>query len=263
MKKVRSADGTSIAFEISGEGPPLVLVGGAFCDRSARASGTPLAALLASKFTVYSYDRRGRGDSGDTPPYAVARELDDLAALLHEAGASAYVFGNSSGAILALEGALQGLPISKLAMFEPPLLLDATAPKPPKDLAAHLAELAGSGRRSEAAELFLTKVVAVPAPFVAHMQKSPAWRALEALAHTLAYDVMLTARGPALVAKAPSLRIPALALAGTASPPWMQEGVRALADAVPHGKARYQPLEGQTHDVDPKVLAQALESFLI
>src|SRR5512138_2292931 len=99
MMKVRSADGTSIAFEISGEGPPLVLVGGAFCDRSARASGTPLAALLAPKFTVYSYDRRGRGDSDDTPPYAIAREIEDLAALLREAGGTAAVFGNSSGAI--------------------------------------------------------------------------------------------------------------------------------------------------------------------
>jgi pimeloyl-ACP methyl ester carboxylesterase len=216
--------------------------------------------VLASKFTVYSYDRRGRGDSGDTKPYAIAREIEDLAAVLHEAGAAAAVFGNSSGAILALDGAVQGLPIAKLAMFEPPLLLDASAPKPPKDLAAHLAELAASGKRSEAAELFLTKVVEVPAPFVAHMQKSPAWRALESLAHTLSYDVLFTMRGPELVAKASSLRIPALALAGSASPPWMQQGVRALADAIP--RAHYQSLEGQTHDVDPKVLAHALESFL-
>jgi pimeloyl-ACP methyl ester carboxylesterase len=261
MKKVRSADGTAIAFEVVGNGPPLILVGGAFNDRSARASGTPLATLLASKFTVYSYDRRGRGDSGDTPPYAIAREVDDLGALIAEAGGRAFVYGMSSGAILAVEGAVRGLPIDKLALFEPPLLLDTSAPKPPSDLSTRLSELTAAGKRSEAAELFLTHVVQVPAPFLAHMKSSPAWRALEALAHTLPYDVLITARGPEVVAEAPTIRVPTIAIDGGASPPWMRYGVRALADAIPH--ARYRTLEGQTHDVDSKLLAQALEAFFV
>ena len=108
IERVKSADGTAIAFERTGKGPPLVLVGGAFCDRSARASGTPLAALLGQRFTVFSYDRRDRGDSEDTPPYAIDREVEDLAALIAEAGGSAFVFGSSSGALLALDGAIAG-----------------------------------------------------------------------------------------------------------------------------------------------------------
>ena len=259
MKTVRSVDGTTIAFEVVGQGPSVILVGGAFCDRSARASGTPLATHLSSSFKVYSYDRRGRGDSGDTPPYAIAREVEDLAALVAEAGGKASVYGISSGALLALEGAAGGLPIAKLALYEPPLLLDAGAPKPPENLAAELTELTRTGKRSEAAELFLTQVVQVPAPFVAHMRSAPAWRALEALAHTLPYDVLLTARGTELVAQAPSLRTPTLAMVGGASPSWMRQGVRALADAVP--RARYSVLEGQTHDVHPELLARSLEAF--
>jgi pimeloyl-ACP methyl ester carboxylesterase len=260
MKKVRSADGTAIAFETVGEGPALVLVGGAFNDRTARASGTPLAALLASRFTVFSYDRRGRGDSGDTPPYAIAREVEDLAAIVAVAGGAASAYGMSSGAILVLEAALQGVPVAKLALFEPPLLLDASAPKPPEDLERNLVELVADGKRSEAAELFLTKVVQVPPPFVAHMRSSPVWRSLEALAHTLSNDVLIMTRGADVVAKASAIRAPALALTGGASPPWMQRGVRALADAIPGARATV--LENQTHDVDPKVLAQALDAFL-
>src|SRR5688572_4647987 len=114
-KSIKSADGTAIAFETTGEGPPLILVGGAFCDRSAPASGTPLAALLAHRFTVLSYDRRGRGDSQNTPPWAIDREIEDLSALIAAAGGSAFVFGNSSGGLLALDAAARGLPIPKLA----------------------------------------------------------------------------------------------------------------------------------------------------
>src|SRR4051812_26726028 len=129
IEHVKSADGTSLAFETMGHGPPLILVGGAFCGRSAKASGTPLAAHLASHFTVRSYDRRGRGDSGDTPPYAVDREIEDLAALIEVGGAPALVYGMSSGAVLALEAATRGLRIAKLALYEPPLILEAERAK--------------------------------------------------------------------------------------------------------------------------------------
>lgn len=260
IKKVQSADGTAIAFETTGKGPPLILVGGAFCDRSARASGTPLAAMLSQRFTVYSYDRRGRGDSQDTPPYAIDREVEDLSALIAEAGGSAFVFGNSSGALLSLDGAVQGLSIPKLVLFEPPFLLDADRVKGSENIAHQLDEAIGEGRRGDAAELFLTKVVQMPAPAVAQLRKLPMWAGLECLAHTLRYDVLITARGPSRIEQARSVRSATLALDGGASPPWMREAIRTVASAIPN--ARQRTLEGQTHDVDPELLARAIEEFL-
>ncbi|MDB4954948.1 MAG: alpha/beta hydrolase fold protein [Myxococcales bacterium] len=259
MKKLRSADGTFIAFESAGKGPPVILVGGAFNDRRAKASGTPLAELLSSQFTVFSYDRRGRGDSTDTPPYAIEREVEDLAALIANAGGSAALYGMSSGGLLAAEAAVRVVGVTKLALYEPPVVLDASR-RPPESLATELAELAATGRRSEAAELFLTRVVGVPPPVVAGMKRAPMWRGLEALAHTLSYDVQLTAGAPALIDRASSIRAPTLVMDGSASPPWMHEGTRALAAAVPAG--HHRTLDGQTHDVDPAVLATALQQFL-
>ncbi|MET0790320.1 MAG: alpha/beta hydrolase [Polyangiaceae bacterium] len=256
---VTSADGTRIAFESAGKGPPLILVGGAFCDRKARASGTPLAALLAPHFTVFSYDRRGRGDSADTPDWAIEREVEDLAALIREAGGSAFEYGISSGALLGLTAAVRQLAIPKLALYEPPLLLDASRAKQFDDLAEQLQGHAAAGRRSEAAELFLTRVVQVPAPAVAQMKQAPLWRGLESLAHTLSYDVRITALGPALLDRAPLVRAATLALCGTACPPWMHDAIRALSEAIPAGSQRV--LEGQTHDVDPQVLTGALLEF--
>ncbi len=159
IERVRSADGTSIAFETTGDGPPLILVGGSFCDRSAPTSGTPLAALLAHRFTVLSYDRRGRGDSEDTAPYAIEREVQDLSALVTAAGGSAFVFGNSSGGLLALDAAARGLTIPKLVLYEPPVILDASRAKYFEALAKQLDQAAAEGRRSEAVELFFTKVM--------------------------------------------------------------------------------------------------------
>jgi pimeloyl-ACP methyl ester carboxylesterase len=259
IQRVTSADGTPIAFERAGNGPPLILVGGAFCDRKARASGTPLAALLAPHFTVFSYDRRGRGDSGDAPDWAIEREVEDLAALIREAGGSAFVYGISSGAVLAFDAALRELSIPRLALYEPPLLLDACRAKQFGDLAQQLRDHAAAGRRSEAAELFLTQVVQVPPPAVAQMKQAPMWRGLEALAHTLSYDVRITALAPTLLARASSVRARTLALYGEASPPWMRDAIRTLSDAIPTGSRGM--LAGQTHDVDPKLLASALVEF--
>ena len=259
VKKVRSADGTAIAFETTGKGAPLILVGGAFCDRSARASGTPLAALLGQRFTVFSYDRRGRGDSEDTPPYATDREVEDLSALIAEAGGSAFVFGNSSGALLGLDGAIRELSIPKLVLFEPPFL-DATRAKGFESIAQQLDEFIIGGRRGDAAELFLTKVVQMPASVAAQMRRSPMWAGLERLAHTLSYDVRITARGPSRIEQVPSVRSATLAIDGGASPPWMREAIRTVASAIPN--ARQRTLEGQTHDVEPQVLARAIAEFL-
>src|SRR5712691_7270416 len=185
MNTTTSRDGTIIAFDRSGEGPPVILVGGALSDRGAAAQ---LAVLLAPHFTVVAYDRRGRGDSGDTPPYAVDREIDDLETLIGEAGGSAFVFGHSSGAALALEAAARGLAITKLALYEPPYIVDDTRAPLPEDYVAHMAELVSAGRRGDAVEYFMTTAVGVPPDMVAQMRSSPMWEGMEGLAHTLAYD---------------------------------------------------------------------------
>ncbi len=260
LERVTSADGTSIAYETTGRGPPLLLVGGAFCDRSAPTSGTPLAALLAHRFTVWSYDRRGRGDSEDTAPYSVEREVEDLSALITAAGGSAFVFGNSSGGHLALEAAAQGLPITKLVLYEPPVILDAGRLKSFEALAKQLEEAAAAGRRSEAVELYFTQVMQMPAPAVAQLRKSPMWAGLERLAHTLSYDLRVTLRGAARCVRMPAIRAETLIMDGGASPLWMREAIQALARAIPG--ARHRTLEGQTHAVAPTVLAREVEEFL-
>lgn len=190
QRKVTSKDRTSIAFDRLGDGPPVILVGGGSVDRSANA---PLAAVLAPHFTVFNYDRRGRGDSGDTTPYSVEREVEDIRALIVEAGGSAFVYGTSSGAALALEAASRGLPIAKLALWEPPFIGDDSRPRPPADTARIFTEMVSAGRRGDAVEYFLAKVVGLPAEFVAEARKAPWWPAQEALAHTLAYDATIRA----------------------------------------------------------------------
>ncbi|HEY2407043.1 MAG TPA: alpha/beta hydrolase [Polyangiaceae bacterium] len=258
MKKVASADGTSIAFEKVGDGAPVILVGGAFCDHRSRPAGLPLADALAAKFSVYSYDRRGRGESTDTPPYSVAREVEDLGALLAAVGGSAHVYGHSSGAVLAFEAAHAGLPIQKLALYEPPLVLEGRAPVP-KDLVQQLRALSAAGKRAETAELFLTRAVGVPAEVVARRKTTPAWPFLEALAHTLSYDATLTADAPALLARAASVTTPTLLLDGERSEPWLRSGVDKFARALPN--ATHSTLAAQTHDVDPLALGPVLLAF--
>ncbi|GMU01505.1 alpha/beta hydrolase [Corallococcus caeni] len=257
---VKSADGTSIAFEVTGKGPPLILVGGAFCDRTAPTSGAPLAALLAHRFTVFNPDRRGRGDSGDTLPHALDREGEDLAALITAAGGSAAVFGNSSGGLLALDAAARGFSIPKLVVYEPPVILDAGRARSFEDLAKQLDEAVAGNRRSEAVELYFTKVMQMPAPAVAQLRKAPMWAGLEHLAHTLSYDLLITARGPSRLEQMSAVRAATLVMDGGASPGWMREAIQTLARAIPG--ARHRTLEGQTHAVDPKALARALEEFL-
>lgn len=257
---VKSKDGTSIAFEAQGKGDALILIGGAFCDRSTPTSGTPLASLLAHRFTVFSYDRRGRGDSGDTSPFAIGREVEDLAALISKAEGAASVFGNSSGALLALDAAAQGLSIPKLVLYEPPVILDPARAESFEELAKQLDALAAGNRRSEAVELFLTKVMQMPEPAVAQMRKAPMWPGLEGLAHTLSYDLLFTARGPMRLKQMSDVRAATLAISGNGSPDWMRKSLETLTEAIP--KARHRTLEGQTHAVDPKALAKSIEEFL-
>lgn len=177
MHTVRSRDGTTIAYDRAGEGP-AIMIGGAFNDRSTAA---PLAAELEPHFTVFTYDRRGRGASEDTAPYTVEREVEDLEALIEEAGGSAFVYGLSSGGALALEAAARGLPIARLAVFEPPFIVEGSRPRPPEELTIELGELAASGRRADAVELFITKAVGLPVEAVDQMRTAPMWPGLEAV----------------------------------------------------------------------------------
>ena len=254
MEKVHSRDGTTIAFDRLGDGPPVILVGGGSVDRSANA---PLAELLASHFTVFNYDRRGRGDSGDTPPYAVEREVEDLDTLIDRAGGSAFVYGTSSGAALALEAASR-VDITKLALWEPPYILDESS-RPPADTARTYTELVAAGRRGDAVEYFMAEVVGLPPGFVAEARRAPWWPAQEALAHTLAYDATIMGDYSLPAERLGSVRVPTLVIYGEASFPWMSETAQAIADVLPD--ARHHALEGQTHDVAPEVLAPVLVEF--
>jgi len=260
MQTVRSKDGTTIAFDQSGSGPAMILVGGALTERSA---GAPLAALLAPHFTVISYDRRGRGDSGDTAPYAVEREIEDIAALIEEAGGSAFIYGKSSGAALTLEAANHGLAIPRLALYEPPFIVDATRPMLPSDYVEHLTELVAAGRRGDAVEYFMAQAVEVPAEMLAHMRQSPLWSAMEQLAPTLLYDDAVMggamAGKPLPARRWAAVTMPTLVMDGGASPTWMHNAARAVADALPNAQRR--TLAGQTHAVMPDVLAPILVEF--
>jgi pimeloyl-ACP methyl ester carboxylesterase len=198
---------------------------------------------------AYSYDRRGRGDSGDTPPYAVEREIEDLAAVIEEAGGAAMVYGMSSGAVLALRAAAAGVPITRLALYEPPPLNDAVVPP---DYTARLAAAIDAGRPGDALELFMTGVVGIPPEAVTGIRQSPMWSAMEVLAPSLRYDDAVMAELPPLS----NVTIPVTVLTGAASPAWLREAGEALAKALPN--AEVLELPNQTHDVDPAALATAL-----
>lgn len=257
MKTVISNDGTPIAFDRSGVGSPIILVVGAFNDRS---TGAPLAASLSEHFTVYNYDRRGRGMSGDTAPYAIEREIEDLNALINEAGGSAGVFGYSSGAILALMAA-RGLTITKLALYDPPFLIDAESSRRFKDLVGQLSGLIASNHRGEAVELFQTQAVGIPAEIVAQLRHAPFWPALEAIAHTLVYEATLLSDMPALAEQMASIQVSTLVLSGGENQARLLQAAQAVAYALPN--AGYRVLAGQTHDINPQVLAPVLEEFLL
>jgi pimeloyl-ACP methyl ester carboxylesterase len=261
MNTVVSRDGTAIAFTRSGEGPPVILVDGALCYRASGPSGA-LAARLSGRFTVYSYDRRGRDGSGDTLPYTVEREVEDIEALVKEAGGSAYVYGISSGAALALEAAARLTGIRKLALYEAPFIVDDTHPPRPEDYLARMDELVAAGRRGDAVRMFL-RTVGVPAFGLMIMRLMPVWRKLTAVAHTLPYDLRVlgdTGSGRPLPAdRWATATVPTLVMDGGKSPAWMRNAMRALADVLPD--ARYRTLPGQTHLLKPQALVPVLREF--
>lgn len=255
MDRVRSADGTVIAFERLGGGPPIILVSGASTSRTVHVS---LAELLAADLTVSNYDRRGRGDSGDTSPYAVEREIEDLSAVITAAGGSAAVFGNSSGAVLALRAAAAGLPITNLALWDPPFFVDPDAPRRQQEYLSGLRELLAAGRRGDAMALFMT-TIGLPEERIAGMRRAPTWSGLEAVAPTLVYDAMVMGDSTVPDNLAASVTIPTLVLTGGDSGAWADNAARALTAALP--SSRHRVLAGQSHAVVWDVLATALKDY--
>jgi pimeloyl-ACP methyl ester carboxylesterase len=258
MAKIFSRDGTAIAFDRLGEGPPIILVDGAFCTRTFGPM-PKLAPLLAEHFAVFTYDRRGRGESGDTAPYAVQREIEDLEALIKEAGGSAFVFGMSSGAILGLEAAAQRVKIRKMALYEPPVMVDGSGHRPPADYQAQLRTFIAEDRRGEAVKFMMTKVMGMPAVVVAVMRLLPAWSKLKAVANTLPYDAAISGDSSSTMQRALSVTAPTLVVGGEKSPPFLRVAVDAVAKALP--AAERHMLKGQTHNVSAKVLAPVLIEF--
>ncbi|ADB34936.1 alpha/beta hydrolase fold protein [Kribbella flavida DSM 17836] len=257
MDKVRSADGTQIAYEQSGSGQPLILIGGALCDRGAT---RPLATALEADFTVVSYDRRGRGDSGDTSPYAVAREVEDLGALITALGGTAAAYGHSSGAALLVEAAATGLPFTKVVLHEPPYGPDDPAAQKESDAGAevvlrHLAD----GRLVDAVATFL-QLAGMPDDAARQWAAEPG---VAELAPTLRYDFAVMDSAPGGTVPFGTLgkvTQPALAVCGSASPAFMVDAARLVAKALPAGQ--YVELDGQDHVVPPEVLAPVLRDFL-
>lgn len=253
-QSVRSADGTLIAFDRSGNGPPVILVeaAGHYRDFS---SFDGLVPLLSRDFTVYAYDRRGRGESTDTTPYAPDREVEDLGALIAEAGGSAHVYGYSSGALLAMRAAAQGLPIHRLALLEPPLQDEGVDPPEP-DLTAELAALVGAGRSGDAVERF-HQSIGVPPEFIASMRSTPQWTKMETVAHTLVYDCIISdTTTPAMLR---TVEVPALVLDSTGSTDNLTGWAATVAGQLPRGSHR--SLGGEWHTVPDEILAPVLIEF--
>jgi pimeloyl-ACP methyl ester carboxylesterase len=263
METVRSKDGTKIAFDRTGDGPPVILVGGAFSWRTWKGV-VELAELLSSRHTVLNYDRRAHGDSEDTPPYAVEREFEDLEAMIGAAGGSACVWGLSSGGILALEAARAGVAIERLAVYEPPFIVDGADGLPPDDFVGRLEELIADERRSEAAKYYMAKVMGIPAVVPALMSVwPPLWSKLKATAHTLPYEAVLVDRYVRGRPLEPSywagVATPTLVVSGEKSPEKLRKGARAIADALP--EAEHRVLSGVSHNVKMDVLAPVLRDF--
>lgn len=255
-----SADGTSIGLERTGSGPPLVIVNGAL---SVGTTANALGPHLEPHVTLVRYDRRGRGASGDAAVYAPEREIEDLAAVLEHVSedGSANVFGHSSGAILALEAAMRGLPIRRLAVNEPPYIVEGTRPRPPLEIVGELRGRIAAGDRDGALLTFLVDQVGMPETAVGQLRGSPAWPLMLAIAHTTTYDSALTVNSAVPVDRLAGLRLPVLVLRGEASFPWIGVTAERVAEAV--RGAELVTLPGQPHSPAPEVLAPYLVRFLV
>jgi pimeloyl-ACP methyl ester carboxylesterase len=252
MQTVTSTDGTTIAYERSGHGPAVVVCTGAFNDRL---SSAPLAEFLGDRYTVYRFDRRGRGDSGDTPPWSVQREVEDLSAVIAATGETPFLYGHSSGGALALEAAAAGVALRRLAVYEPPYVPGAgTALETAEQMAAFCEE----GRPEEAARLFLRNT-GMPEEKIAEVEQAPWWPRLLGLAPQLPYDVRLGNQGEIPVDRIAAIECPLLAMAGSLSPDWAVTGAGEIACAAAEGEAKI--IEGQNHAIDQKVTSEFLADF--
>ncbi|WP_282089891.1 alpha/beta hydrolase [Streptomyces tendae] len=255
-KTTVSGDGTRIAYARSGRGPAVVLVSGAM---STGATMAPLAAELSGRFDVTVYDRRGRGESGDTAPYAVEREIEDLAALIEALGGEVSLYGMSSGGALALRAAASGLPVRRVAVYEVPYAVDDAAVRAGAEYTERLAEALGQGRRGDAVELFL-RHTGLGEEMIRGARQSPMWAGMESVAPSLAYDDAVLGDGRVPRSVISAINVPLLVLAGGASDAWWHAAARAIADAAPEGA--YDTVDRQTHMVEPGVLAPVLAEFL-
>ncbi len=262
MRTIVSKDGTTIAFDQSGTGPALILVGGALEQRAMLTTTAQLAALplLAQHFTVFHYDRRGRGDSTDAQPYAVDREIEDIEALMNEVGGSAYAFGISSGAALAMEAAIKlGGKIQKLAMYEAPYVSDEADKQRWRDYRKKLTELVDANRKGDALALFML-LTGMPPEHLDGVRQHPMWPMWEGAALTLAYDAAVLGDDSSVpTEKAAQVSVPTLVMDGESSFPFMHTAAMALVQAIP--QAQHRTLGGQTHEVDVEVLAPVLVEF--
>jgi alpha-beta hydrolase superfamily lysophospholipase len=263
IEKVRSADGTEIAYQRDGQGAALVFVDGAFCARN-MGPGKTLAPVLRTEFTTFTYDRRGRGDSGDSSTYEPEREVEDLAAVIGAAGGSAFVFSHSSGAILALEAARAGLPINGLVVYEPPVVVDDSRLPVPRDFPERIARLAASGRGRAVVRTFMSEAIRAPKPVAILMSAMPGGARMRKIAHTVAYDA--TIMGPYQQGTTSPkelcsyVQAPTLVIVGGKSPQWMQRGCEMVAAALPN--ARLARLDGQGHMVKAKATGPVASGFL-
>jgi len=263
VEKIKSTDGTEIAFDRIGDGPPVIMVGGAFSWRRWKGF-VELAELLSARYTVLNYDRRGRGDSGDTTPYALEHEFEDLQAMISVAGGSAFVWGMSSGGILALEAARAGITIEKIAAYEPPFIVDSSDGVPPDDFVPHVHELIDRGRRSAAVKYFMARVMGMPSVIPSLMSIwPPMWSKLKATAHTLPYEALLIDRyvrgRPLEDASWASVTTPTLVVSGEKSPEKLRKGAAAIAAGLTN--AEHRALPGVSHNVKMSVLAPVLVEF--
>lgn len=254
-----SKDGTEIAYDKVGDGPALILLGGPpTADRTAVGD---VVAALSEHFTVFNYDRRGRGESGDTLPYSVDREYEDLAAMIDAAGGAAYAYGTSAGANMALEASTRGLNLTRLVLWEPPFIIGDSRPRPPADFAEQLEGLLAEDRRGDMVERFFTEMIGMPAEFVAGMRQAPFWAGMEAGAHTLIRDTRLFGGFALPESGLEDIDVPALVVdGGGAAWPWVQLSATTVAGLVPTAERR--TIEGQPHNVATEAIVPVIVEFL-
>jgi pimeloyl-ACP methyl ester carboxylesterase len=264
MAVIFSKDGTKIAFDKVGSGPAVILVNGAMSYR--RAFDTTLedlAELLSKDFTVYDYDRRGRGESGNTEPFTKVREIEDIQTLLEDAGGEAMLVGFSSGGAVTLETAAVTPGVTKAFVYEVPFIVDDSR-QPLDDYEEHTTKLVAEGKLDELIEYFITVVAGIPAEFVGGIKQDQAmWERMRRIAPTIPHDAAFMSEfmkgKPLPVGYWSKVKVPVLVGDGGASPAWLHNAAEALAKALPN--ARRETFEGQTHSFNPEVLAPVIIEF--